>query len=160
MIHEYNKSVTKKAKGSAELTISSLYKEINDGVVFIFGGITDAFVAAQEELVIVLKDIDARAIVINEKNQEYLQRKSKIVPGLIYNYGGSCRQANIRSCQMHNFERVLLSLLDKVLEKQGLAHELTTSQGMYKVNYYYVLYCNACIQSSENSCCFENVWSD
>ena len=68
MIYEYNKSVTKKAKGSAELTISSLYKEINDGVVFIFGGITDAFVAAQEELVIVLKDIDARAIVINSYN--------------------------------------------------------------------------------------------
>ena len=43
---------------------------------------------------------------------------------------------------MHNFERVLLPLLDKVLGKQGLAHELTTSQGMYKVNYYWVKFRN------------------
>ena len=84
--------MTKKAKGSAELTISSLYKEINDGIVFIFGGITDAFVAAQEELIIVLKDIDAKAVTINEKNPEYLQRKSEIVPGLVYNYGGQYKK--------------------------------------------------------------------
>ena len=114
-------SVTKKAKGSAELTMSSLCKEINDGVVFIFGGITDAFVAAQEELVMVLKDIDKKAIAINQMNPGYLKRKSKVAPDLVYDYGGSFRQACLRSCQMHNFERVLLPLLDKVLGKQGLA---------------------------------------
>ena len=43
---------------------------------------------------------------------------------------------------MHNFERVLLTLLDKILGKQGLAHEQTTSQGMYKLNYYWVKFRN------------------
>ena len=43
-------AVTKKSKGSAALTISSLTKEVSDGIVFIFGGVTDAFGAAQEEI--------------------------------------------------------------------------------------------------------------
>ena len=41
-------AVTKKSKGSAALTISSLTKEVSDGIVFIFGGVTDAFGAAHE----------------------------------------------------------------------------------------------------------------
>ena len=44
--------MTKESKGSAALTISSLIKELRDGIVFIFGGVTDAFGAAQEELLI------------------------------------------------------------------------------------------------------------
>ena len=43
---------------------------------------------------------------------------------------------------MHNYERVLLPLLDNLLGKQGLAHEMTTSQRMYRVNYYWVIYIN------------------
>ena len=43
---------------------------------------------------------------------------------------------------MHNFERVLIPLLDKLLGKQGMAHDMTTSQGMYRVNYYWMKYRN------------------
>ena len=43
-----NVTVTKKAAGSSLLTIESLQQELGDGVVFIFGGITDAFGAAQD----------------------------------------------------------------------------------------------------------------
>ena len=60
----YHHTVTKKSKESAILTIDSLNKEIDKGVVFIFGGLTDAFGAAQEELLIVLKDIDVKASII------------------------------------------------------------------------------------------------
>ena len=135
-------AVTKKSKGSAALTISSLTSEISDGIVFIFGGVTDAFGAAQEELLMVLKYIDIKATEISQTKPEYLLRKSSSVPGLIYNYGGTFRQACSRSCQMHNYERVLLPLLDNLLGKQGLAHEMTTSQGMYRVNYYWVKFRN------------------
>lgn len=86
-------AVTKKSKGSAALTISSLTKEISDGIVFIFGGVTDAFGAAQEEMLMVLKYIDRKALEISQNNLEYLVRKSSVVPGLIYNYGGIFRQA-------------------------------------------------------------------
>ena len=135
-------AVTKKSKGSAALTISSLTKEVSDGIVFIFGGVTDAFGAAQEEMLMVLKYIDRKALEISQNNPEYLVRKSSVVPGLIYNYEGTFRQACLRSCQMHNYERVLLPLLDNLLGKQGLAHEMTTSQGMYRVNYYWVKFRN------------------
>ena len=43
---------------------------------------------------------------------------------------------------MHNFERVLLPLLDMLLGKQGLAHEMTTSQGMYRIHYYWLKFKN------------------
>lgn len=38
------------------LTLASLKNEIGDGIVFIFGGVTDAFGAAQEEMSIVTRD--------------------------------------------------------------------------------------------------------
>ena len=132
----YHHTVTKKSKESMILTIESLNKEIDKGVVFIFGGLTDAFGAAHEELLIVLKDIDVKASIIKNSTPNYLCRKSDVLPGLVYDYGGALRQACLRSCQMHNFERVPIPLLDKLLGKQGMAHDITTSQGMYRVNYY------------------------
>lgn len=138
----YHHTATKKSKESAILTIDSLNKEIDKGVVFIFGGLTDAFGAAQEELLIVLKDIDVKASIIKNSTPNYFCRKSDVLPGLVYDYGGAFRQACLRSCQMHNFERVLIPLLDKLLGKQGMAHDMTTSQGMYRVNYYWMKYRN------------------
>jgi hypothetical protein len=54
-------TVTKKGGGSSDLTIESLEIELGDGIVFLFGGMTDAFVAAQDEMVTVMKHIDQRA---------------------------------------------------------------------------------------------------
>ena len=119
--------MTKKAKGSSVLTLASLKNEIGDGIVFIFGGVTDAFGAAQEEMLIVLREIDSLALLMHAKNPDYLRRQSKIVEGLVYEYWGNFRQVCLRSCQMHNFERVLIILLDKMLGSQGLVHEMTTS---------------------------------
>ena len=124
------------------LTLASLKDEIGDGIVFIFGGVTDAFGAAQEEMSIVLREIDALALLMHARDPNYLRRQSKIVEGLVYEYGGNFRQVCLRSCQMHNFERVLITLLDKLLGSQGLAHEMTTSQGMYRLNYYWVKFRN------------------
>ena len=134
--------MTKKAKGSSVLTLASLKNEIGDGIVFIFGGVTDAFGAAQEEMLIVLREIDSLALLMHAKNPDYLRRQSKIVEGLVYEYWGNFRQVCLRSCQMHNFERVLITLLDKMLGSQGLAHAMTTAQGMYCLNYYWVKFRN------------------
>lgn len=54
-------TVTKKALGSSQLTIESLETEIGDGVVWIMGVTTDAFDAAVEEAILVLRHIDRRA---------------------------------------------------------------------------------------------------
>ena len=89
----YHHTVTKKSKESAILTIDSLNKEIDKGVVFIFVFITDEFGAAQEELLIVLKDIDVKASIIKNSTTNYLCRKSDVLPGLVYDYGGALRQA-------------------------------------------------------------------
>ena len=39
---------------------------------------------------------------------------------------------------MHNFERVLVSLLDVLMGNQGLTHEMTSAQNLYRLNYYWV----------------------
>jgi hypothetical protein len=39
---------------------------------------------------------------------------------------------------MHNFERVLVSLFSTLMGSQGLAYDTTTSQNLYRLNYYWV----------------------
>lgn len=134
--------MTKKSKGSSNLTMASLKGEVAEGIVFLYGGVTDAFGAAQNEMIIVLREIDKLAKKIYEQKPSYLQRNSEVVPNLVYKYGGEFRQACLRSCQVHNFERVLIPLLDKLLGSQGLSHEMTTSQGMFKLNYYWIKFRN------------------
>ena len=90
-------------------------EELNDGIVFIFGGITDAFGAAQDEMTRVMRHIDERANVISGLNKSILLRKSVNIPDLIYDYGGSFREACTRTCQMHNFDRVLVSLFNVIV---------------------------------------------
>ena len=108
-------TVTKKAVGSSILTIESLEEELNDGIVFIFGGITDAFGAAQDEMTRVMRHIDERANEICGLNKSILLRKSVNIPDLIYDYGGSFREACTRTCQMHNFDQVLVSLFNVIV---------------------------------------------
>ena len=112
-----NVTVTKKAAGSSLLTIESLQQELGDGVVFIFGGITDAFGAAQDEMISVMRYIDNHAKVVSEIVPGILIRKSKI-DGLFYDHSGTFREACTRTCQMHNFERVLVSLFDVLMGSQ------------------------------------------
>ena len=132
--------MSKKAVGSSNLTIESLEEELKEGIVFIFGGLTDAFGAAQDEMIIVMRYIDKRAIELSSVNRTLLLRQSMVIPGLLYDYGGSFREACTRTCQMHNFERVLVSLLDVLMGNQGLTYEMTSAQNLYRLNYYWVKY--------------------
>lgn len=132
-----NVTVTKKAAGSSLLTIESLQQELGDGVVFIFGGITDAFGAAQDEMISVMRYIDNHAKVVSEIVPGILIRKSKI-DGLFYDHSGTFREACTRTCQMHNFERVLVSLFDVLMGSQGLNYDMTSAQNLYRLNYYWV----------------------
>lgn len=77
-------TVTKKAVGSSKLTIETLQKEIGIGMVWIMGITTDAFGAAVEEAVIVLKHIDQLAMELYMTSPHLLERQSKIVHGLTY----------------------------------------------------------------------------
>ena len=131
-------TVSKKAIGSSNLTIESLKEELQEGIVFIFGGITDAFGAAQDEMIIVMRYIDKQAVELSLLNKTLLLRQSIVIPGLVYDYGGTFREACTRTCQMHNFERVLVSLLDVLMGNQGLTHEMTSAQNLYRLNYYWV----------------------
>lgn len=98
---------------------------------------TDAFVAAQDEMVMVMKHIDKRAKEVSAKSPGILLRMSKI-EGLSYDHSGCFRETCIRTCQMHNFERVLVSLFSTLMGSQGLAYDATTSQNLYRLNYYWV----------------------
>ena len=115
--------VTKKGAGSSELTIQSLEDELGDGIVFLFGGMTDESFAAQDEMVMVMvmKYIDKRAKEVSAKSPGILLRISKI-EGLSYDHSGCFRETCIRTCQMHNFERVLVSLFSTLMGSQGLAY--------------------------------------
>ena len=135
-------TVTKKAVGSSKLTIESLQKEIGIGMVWIMGITTDAFGAAVEEAVIVLKHIDQLAMELYMTSPHLLQRQSKIVPGLTYTYGGKFRQACVRSCEMHNIERVLAHVLHSLMGSQGLSYDMTTAQSLYRMQYYWKKYKN------------------
>ena len=76
---QVDNTVTKKAVGSAHLTTMSLEDELLWGLIFIFGGVTDAFGAAQEEMLMVMRYIDRRAREMSEENPDILLRKSTII---------------------------------------------------------------------------------
>jgi hypothetical protein len=94
--------------------------------VWIMGITTDAFGAAVEEAILVLRHIDVRASEIYKKNPDVLHRKSLVIPEQVYKYEGNFRETCLRTCQMHNFERVL--------------SDMTSAQNLYRVNYYWVKY--------------------
>jgi hypothetical protein len=133
-------TVTKKAVGSSELTIESLENELGDGIVWIMGITTDAFDAAVEEATLVLRHIDIRANQIYLKNPDVLHRKSLVIPEQVYKYGGNFREVCLRTCQMHNFERILSELISTLMGSQGLAYDMTSAQNLYRVNYYWLKY--------------------
>ena len=112
-------TVTKKALGSSHLTIESLETELGDGIVWIMGITTDAFGAAVEEAKLVLRHIDKRASEIYLQSPDMLHRKSLNITGQVYKYGGKFREQSIRTCQMHNFERILALLLSTLMGSQG-----------------------------------------
>lgn len=121
-------TVTKKAVGSSNITIESLEDEIGDGIVWIMGITTDAFGADVEEAVLGLKHIDSCAEVLTLCRPTFLHRASLKVPDQFYKYGGKFREACIRTCMMHNFERILASMINILMGNQGLAYDMTTSQ--------------------------------
>ena len=116
-------TVTKKAVGSSQLTIESLEKEIGDGIVWVMGITTDAFGAAIEEAILVLRHIDTRASEMYLTTPEILQRPSLVIPRQIYKYGGKFREACVRTCQMHNFERILAQMMETLMGNQGLSYD-------------------------------------
>ena len=133
-------TVTKKALGSSRITIESLETEVADGIVWIMGITTDAFGAAVEEAALILKHIDERASQIYLKSPDLLHRRSAIIPGLIYKYGGRFRELCVRTCQMHNFERILANMISTLMGNQGLGYDMTTAQNLYRLNYYWIKY--------------------
>jgi hypothetical protein len=133
-------TVTKKALGSSQLTIESLETELGDGIVWIMGITTDAFGAAVEEAILVLKHIDIRACNIYLQTPDVLHRKSLLIPRQVYKYGGKFRVACVRTCQMHNFERILAQMINILMGNQGLAYDMTTAQNLYRLKYYWIKY--------------------
>lgn len=118
------------------LTIESLMKELGDGVIYIMGITTDAFGAAVEEGILVLKHIDKIAMKMSAEVPGVLRRDSTAIPGQSYDYGGRFRELCIRTCQMHNFERILSLIINMLMGNQGLAHDMTPAQNLYRYNYY------------------------
>ena len=97
---------------------------------------TDAFGEAVEEASLVL--IDIRAAQLYLANPNALHRTSSTVPGQIYRYGGAFRELCVRTCQMHNFERMLATMISTLMGSQGLAYDMTTAQKLYRLNYYWI----------------------
>ena len=131
-------TVTKKAVGSSRITIESLESEIGDGIVWIMGATTDAFGAAVEEAILVMQHIDRRAENIHLTSPHHLERRSTVMPDQVYSYAGRFRSSCVRTCQMHNFERILAQLISTLMGNQGLAYNMTTAQNLYRVNYYWI----------------------
>ena len=122
------------------LTIESLEKEIGDGIVWVMGITTDAFGAAIEEATPVLSHIDTRASDMYLTRPEILQRPSLVIPRQIYKYGGKFREACVRTCQMHNFQRILAQMIETLMGNHSLWNDLTTAQNLYRLNYYWMKY--------------------
>jgi hypothetical protein len=133
-------TVTKKALGSSQLTIESLETELGDGVVWVMGITTDAFGAAVEEAKLVLRHIDTRGSEMYLQNPDKLIRKSSVISRQAYKYGGKFREMSVRTCQMHNFERILALLLSTLMGNQGIAYDMTTAQNLYRLNFYWIKY--------------------
>ena len=131
-------TVTKKALGISNITIESLESELKDGIVWIMGITTDAFGAAVEEAGLVVKYIDQRASKSYLTSPSILHRSSVNIPGQIYKYGGEFRVLCVRTCQMHNFERILATILSTLMGSQRLAYNMTTAQNLYRSNYYWI----------------------
>ena len=75
--------------------------------------------------------------MVSEKVPGILIGKSKI-DGLFYDHSGTFREACTRTCQMHNLERVLVSLFDVLMGSQGLNYDMTSAQNLCRLNYYWV----------------------
>ena len=88
-------------------------------------------------MISVMRYIDNQAKVVSEKVPGILIRKSKI-EGLFYDHSGTFRETSTRTCQMHNFERVLVSLFDVLMGSQGLNYDMTLAQNLYRLDYYWV----------------------
>jgi hypothetical protein len=133
-------TVKKKAVGSSQLTIESLEKEVGDGIVWIMGITTDAFGAAIEEAILISRHIDRRASDMYLTTPDVLHRPSLVIPRQVYKYGGKFREACVRTCQMHNFERILAQMIQTLMGNQGLSYDMTTAQNLYRLNYYWIKY--------------------
>jgi hypothetical protein len=70
------------------------------------------------------------------KDPNALKFLSKVVEGLEYDFGGRFRELCIRTCQMHNYERILSPIITNLMGQQGLAFDMTTAQNLYRFNYY------------------------
>lgn len=130
-------TVSKKAENSAKLTSQSLEEQLGDGIAFIMGITTDAFGAAKDEAIKVLQYIDGRAVEISLTKPELLRRHSVVILGQTYDYNGKFRVLVHLTCQMHNYERVLSPILSIFMGNQGLKYDMTTSQNLYRIQYYW-----------------------
>ena len=103
----------------------------------IFGGTTDGFGAAQNELLKLLTWADECAGgLTKEEHADYLSVKSLVDDSQIYDYGGKFRVKRRRFCIMHNFERIIEQFLKTLLRSQGLNHDAEELQNAYRVHYY------------------------
>ena len=96
----------------------------------IMGITTDAFGA-----ILVLRHIDIRASQIYLNNPDIPHRKSLVIPEQVYKCQGNFRETCVRTCQMHNFERILSEIISKLKGSQGLAYDMTSARNLYRVNY-------------------------
>jgi hypothetical protein len=67
-----------------------------------------------------------------------LLHRSMVIPQQTYKYGGKFRELCVRTCQMHNFERILANIISTLMGSQGLAYDMTTAQNLYRLNYYWI----------------------
>ena len=131
-------SASKKATISFNASKESIENEITKkGVSLIFGGTTDGFGAAQNELLKLLTWADECAGGLTpEEHADYLSVKSLVDDSQIYDYGGKFRVKRRRFCIMHNFERIIEHFLKTLLRNQGLNHDAEELQNAYRVHYY------------------------
>jgi hypothetical protein len=84
----------------------------------------------------VMQHIDRRAGDLHLVSPHHLERKSSVIPDQVYSYAGRFRSSCVRTCQMHNFERILAQLISTLMGNQGLAYDMTTAQNLYRLNSY------------------------
>lgn len=124
-------TVTSYTKQTAawERLYNSILSQVGEyGLVKFFGGTTDAFGAAQNTMLEVLKQVDAVAADAPPDTTHYTSAK---VPDLTLDTSQPFRQLRLMLCRMHNIERVLRHFLFALLGEQGIENEAVSAQLVY-----------------------------
>jgi len=129
-------SLSKKTKNSADQVIESIIQELGLIGAALFISSTCDWFAGGLEAKHIMTCIDVRVAENCEQLRSILELRSNIVVDLIYSYLGPIRQQRVRPCEAHNVDRILDALLSIIAQMAGLMNDVSTSQGMYRINYY------------------------